>query len=177
MTHRPAVSTVGAPLAESSLHQHPAGLVAAAARVDAETGAVPAVLPAFDPPPPARVLVVEDAPIIRELAALDPRARRVRGRDGLPTGRRRCERLGDHVPDLVLSDVDMPRMDGFALTEAIRAHPELNGVPVLHAHLAHGRGGAGERGEDAGADGYLVKSASTSTRWSDAVAQLLGGRP
>ena len=153
----------------------PAGLVAAAARVDAEAGAVPAVLPSFDPPPPARVLVVEDAPIIRELE------RSILSRAGYEVetacdGEEALERLNDHVPDLVLSDVDMPRMDGFALTEAIRAHPELNGVPVLLLTSrtdAEGR----ERGEDAGCDGYLVKERFDEHALVDAVAQLLGGRP
>ena len=70
----------------------------------------------------------------------------------------------------------MPRMDGFALTEAIRAHPELSGVPVL---LLTSRADAGgrERGEDAGCDGYLVKERFDEHALVDAVAQLLGGRP
>ena len=45
-----------------------------------------------------------------------------------------------HRPDLVLTDLGMPRMDGFELTRAIREHPELADTPVvmLSGHLHPG---------------------------------------
>jgi len=59
-------------------------------------------------------------------------------------------------PDLVLSDVMMPRLDGFGLLRAIRDDPELGGLPVV---LLSARAGdeASVEGLDAGADDYLVK--------------------
>ncbi|MCO6417132.1 ATP-binding protein [Siccirubricoccus sp. KC 17139] len=59
-------------------------------------------------------------------------------------------------PDLVLSDVMMPRLDGFGLLRALRADPGLAEVPVI---LLSARAGeeAEVEGLDAGADDYLIK--------------------
>ena len=59
-------------------------------------------------------------------------------------------------PDLILSDVMMPRMDGFGLLAGIRADRELRDLPVV---LLSARAGEEARveGLDAGADDYLVK--------------------
>jgi signal transduction histidine kinase/DNA-binding response OmpR family regulator len=60
------------------------------------------------------------------------------------------------APDLILSDVMMPKLDGFGLLKAVRAEPDLLGVPVI---LLSARAGqeAKVEGLDAGADDYLVK--------------------
>jgi signal transduction histidine kinase len=59
-------------------------------------------------------------------------------------------------PDLILSDIMMPRMDGFGLLAGIRADPALRDLPVI---LLSARAGEEARveGLDAGADDYLVK--------------------
>jgi CheY-like chemotaxis protein len=59
-------------------------------------------------------------------------------------------------PDLILSDVMMPRMDGFGLLAGIRADPALRDLPVI---LLSARAGEEARveGLEAGADDYLVK--------------------
>lgn len=74
--------------------------------------------------------------------------------------------------DLVVSDVDMPGMDGIALCRAIRATPRLSGLPVV---LVTGLGSDEDRarGADAGADAYLVKSAFDREVLLDTVARLL----
>jgi signal transduction histidine kinase/PleD family two-component response regulator len=61
-----------------------------------------------------------------------------------------------HPPDLVLSDVMMPGMDGFGLLHALRDDPRLGNIPVL---LLSARAGEEARieGIDAGADDYLTK--------------------
>ncbi len=60
------------------------------------------------------------------------------------------------LPDLVLSDVMMPRLDGFGLLQALRADPNMNGVLVI---LLSARAGEEARveGLTAGADDYLIK--------------------
>jgi PAS domain S-box-containing protein len=62
----------------------------------------------------------------------------------------------DRPPDLVLSDVMMPRMDGFALMRALRADPRTSTLPVI---LLSARAGEEARveGLDEGATDYLVK--------------------
>jgi PAS domain S-box-containing protein len=59
-------------------------------------------------------------------------------------------------PDLVLTDVMMPRLDGFGLLRELRADPGLREVPVI---MLSARAGEERRveGYDAGADDYLVK--------------------
>ena len=59
-------------------------------------------------------------------------------------------------PDLVLTDVMMPGLDGFALVGAIRADPELQDTPVLVLSARAGEEAQSE-GLEAGADDYLVK--------------------
>jgi len=61
-----------------------------------------------------------------------------------------------HPPDLVLSDVMMPKLDGFGLLRALRADPALCDIPII---LLSARAGEESRieGFEAGADDYMVK--------------------
>ncbi|RKG82078.1 response regulator [Corallococcus sp. CA049B] len=78
-------------------------------------------------------------------------------------------------PDLILSDVMMPGMDGFALLQALRADERTRTVPVI---LLSARAGeeAQEEGLTAGADDYLVKPFSTRDLLSRVTAQLTRSR-
>ncbi len=62
----------------------------------------------------------------------------------------------NHPPDLILSDIMMPGMDGFALLKALRKAPATSTLPVI---LLSARAGEESRveGIEAGADDYLVK--------------------
>jgi CheY-like chemotaxis protein len=62
-------------------------------------------------------------------------------------------------PDLVLTDVMMPRLDGLALLQFIRADPELRDLPVI---LLSARAGEEVEGRTAGADDYLTKPFSVA---------------
>jgi two-component system, chemotaxis family, sensor kinase CheA len=59
--------------------------------------------------------------------------------------------------DIVISDVEMPRMDGFQLTEAIRADGRWDALPVVLVTGLESRSDR-ERGIDVGANAYVVKS-------------------
>jgi signal transduction histidine kinase/DNA-binding response OmpR family regulator len=59
-------------------------------------------------------------------------------------------------PDLVLTDVMMPRLDGFGLLRGIRAEPALAGAPVIMLSARAGEEAKVE-GLEAGADDYLIK--------------------
>jgi len=71
-------------------------------------------------------------------------------------GRAALDRIRTSPPDLVLSDVMMPTLDGFGLVEAIRADERSRSLPVI---LLSARAGEEARieGLNAGADEYLVK--------------------
>ncbi len=59
--------------------------------------------------------------------------------------------------DAVVSDIEMPRMNGFELTKKIRSEPKLTEIPVVLISSLESREDK-EKGIDAGADAYIVKS-------------------
>src|SRR6185312_11934593 len=71
-------------------------------------------------------------------------------------GEEALQRAHASPPDLVLSDVMMPRLDGFGLLQGLRADPRTRNLPVI---LLSARAGqeASIEGLDAGADDYLIK--------------------
>lgn len=90
--------------------------------------AVPAVArPATDA---ARLLVADDNKVNRLLLA---RSLQLLGHDvaSVDNGRQALQRLQDEPFDLVLLDLEMPEMDGFALLEQLAADPALREVPVI----------------------------------------------
>jgi len=81
--------------------------------------------------------------------------------------------LQERGADLVVADIEMPRMDGFELCEAIRASQRLKQLPVVLVtaletpeHRA--------RGLQAGADAYIGKSSFDQQNLLDTIRQLLG---
>jgi two-component system, chemotaxis family, sensor kinase CheA len=80
--------------------------------------------------------------------------------------------LQEQGADLLVSDVDMPRMDGFALTEVIRGSRRFGDLPVVLV-TARGTDQDKARGIEAGADAYLVKSAFDQRNLLETIAQLL----
>ncbi|HEY6432927.1 MAG TPA: response regulator, partial [Acetobacteraceae bacterium] len=76
--------------------------------------------------------------------------------EAVADGRAALEAVRRHPPDLVLTDVMMPRLDGFGLLRMLRADPDLRDIPVV---LLSARAGEEARveGLEAGADDYLTK--------------------
>jgi two-component system chemotaxis sensor kinase CheA len=74
---------------------------------------------------------------------------------------------------LVLTDLEMPAMDGLALTRAIRADPARSTLPVV---VVTSRGSAEDRrkGIEAGADAYMVKQAFDQQALLATVERLAG---
>jgi two-component system chemotaxis sensor kinase CheA len=74
--------------------------------------------------------------------------------------------------DLVVSDVDMPRMNGFELTAKIRGNMRLEETPVV---LLTGRESREdrERGIDVGADAYIVKSSFDQSNLVEVIQRLI----
>jgi two-component system sensor histidine kinase and response regulator WspE len=119
-----------------------------------------------------RVLVVDDSLTVRELERklLESRGYAVEiavdGMDGW-----NAVRAGAF--DLVISDVDMPRLDGIELTKHIKADAKLRTTPVMIVSYKD-REEDRRRGLDAGADYYLTKGSFHDTTMVDAVRDLIG---
>jgi two-component system chemotaxis sensor kinase CheA len=119
-----------------------------------------------------RVLVVDDALTVRELQ------RSILERAGFDVevagdGVDALARLSAGGIDLVLTDVQMPRVDGFALTRAVRADAALANLPILIITTLDSPEHRRE-GMEAGADGYIVKASFDERSLLDAVATVLG---
>ena len=76
------------------------------------------------------------------------------------------------TPDLVICDIMMPELDGFATVEAIRADPKTRGLPVIML-TARGQEQDVQRAQEVGADDYLTKPFS-SNQILESVARQLG---
>ncbi|MHB1582283.1 MAG: SpoIIE family protein phosphatase [Acidimicrobiales bacterium] len=110
--------------------------------------------PSTAPPGAAAVLVADDNVDMRDYIArlLAPHYRVTTAVDGADA----LARARSDPPDLVLTDVMMPNLDGFALLSALRADPATTAVPVVFLSARAGADGVAE-GLEAGADDYIAK--------------------
>jgi two-component system chemotaxis sensor kinase CheA len=124
---------------------------------------------------PVRILVVDDALTVRELqrSILERAGFSVRvAVDGVEA----LSLLAEAPCDLVITDIEMPNLDGLGLTAAIRSDSELANLPILMLSTC-ATDADRERGLHAGADGYIVKSGFDEGGLLTAVRRLLGRRP
>ncbi|MGB4485729.1 MAG: hybrid sensor histidine kinase/response regulator [Pseudomonas veronii] len=123
--------------------------------------------------PRKRVLVVDDSLTVRELQRklLLNRgyevAVAVDGMDG-------WNALRSEDFDLLITDIDMPRMDGIELVTLLRRDARLQSLPVMVVSYKD-REEDRRRGLDAGADYYLAKASFHDDALLDAVVELIGG--
>jgi two-component system chemotaxis sensor kinase CheA len=120
-----------------------------------------------------KVLVVEDSFTVRELqrSILEAAGYRV---ETARHGREALERLaGDEDVALVLTDLEMPEVDGLELTRAIRADPRLASLPVV---IVTSRAEEGDlrNGLEAGADAYMTKRSFDQQALLETVERLVG---
>jgi two-component system chemotaxis sensor kinase CheA len=74
---------------------------------------------------------------------------------------------------LVVTDLDMPGLDGLGLTRAIRAGPERSSLPVVIV-TSHGTADDRRRGIEAGADAYMAKRGFEQQALLATVERLVG---
>jgi two-component system alkaline phosphatase synthesis response regulator PhoP len=120
--------------------------------------------------PDATVLVVDDDPMLVRLVQMNLELEGYKvltagdGEEGVAQARA-------HQPDLIVMDVMMPKLDGIAATQALKADTATSTIPII---LLSAKTGAADvaRGLDAGADKYMGKPFDTAALF-DAVAALL----
>ena len=105
-----------------------------------------------------RILLVEDAPmsiavVRKEIEFLGYEC--VVAKDGQEAVRKASK----HVPDLILMDISLPKMDGLQATAEIRKNPRTEGIPII-AVTARAMPGDRERCLEAGCDEYMAKPLS-----------------
>ncbi|HBR56124.1 MAG TPA: hypothetical protein DEA22_01415 [Blastocatellia bacterium] len=101
------------------------------------------------------MLVVDDSPTVRKLISgkLEKCGHNVIcSEDGIEA----MDAIADCIPDLILLDITMPRMDGYQVCKLIRAKAETADVPVI---MISGKDGFFDkvRGRMAGTSGYITK--------------------
>lgn len=103
----------------------------------------------------ARIVFCEDEEQIRKLIEVAMRTTThaieltVNGRDGL-------EAIEREAPQLIVTDLAMPEMGGFALADAVHARPALKHIPIMFVTASVQRGDVARFSEH-GAAGYLAK--------------------
>jgi CheY-like chemotaxis protein/Tfp pilus assembly protein PilF len=125
-------------------------------------------------PKEKRILVVDDSATVRKLIAgkLEKSGHEVFcAADGIEA----IEQLDTMVPDLVLLDITMPRMDGYQVCKVIRGKDSTKDVPVV---MISGKDGFFDkvRGRMAGTTGYITKPFGPETLMK-AVETYLSGAP
>jgi two-component system chemotaxis sensor kinase CheA len=125
------------------------------------------------PAEPARILVVEDSFIVRELqrCVLESAGHTVLTASD---GREALDTLGrDEGIELVVTDLEMPRLGGLELTRAIRADERRSSLPVV---MVTSRGSEEDRrhGMEAGVDAYIDKQGFQQSALLATISQLLG---
>lgn len=82
--------------------------------------------------------------------------------------------IREHRPDLVIMDLQLPKLDGFEVTRRLKADPELRAIPVI-AVSAYAMESDRKRGMEAGCDAYITKPIDTRA-FRDIVKDVLKGR-
>ena len=101
------------------------------------------------------ILIVEDNPILRE-GLQEMLELEGFGVFTAPNGQQALEEMNDRSPDLILSDIAMPVMDGYTFFRAVRERSEWVSIPFVFL-TARGEREDVLAGKDMGAEDYLVK--------------------
>jgi two-component system chemotaxis response regulator CheY len=103
----------------------------------------------------ATILIVDDSKMVRRMvrgALEEDRHQVVEAADG----REALDLVSDARPDLVITDVNMPEMDGLTLIQELRRRPDADLLPILVLTTEAGEN-MKQRGRQAGATGWVVK--------------------
>jgi chemotaxis protein histidine kinase CheA len=119
------------------------------------------------------ILVVDDSPVVRDLISDALRAHGIRVVEA-GDGEEALGKLSSHPNiDLVVTDFEMPRLDGIGLIRALRARPDVRRIPAVVVSM-RGSDADKQAALDVGADAYLVKSDFSHAGLWTMIARFLG---
>jgi CheY-like chemotaxis protein len=109
----------------------------------------------------ARILLIEDNPQNRYMATflLQRRGHEIFQAESGPLG---LAMAAEIKPDLILLDIQLPGMDGYAVAEALKRNPQLKLIPIV-AVTSYAMVGDREKSLAAGAEGYIEKPINPET--------------
>ena len=102
-----------------------------------------------------RILLVEDNPMNRRVSEFLLKAQGYLV-DEARDGQEALDKVKANPPDLILMDLQLPGLDGFAATKKIKQDSSTRHIPVV-ALTAYAMSGDAERAIQAGCDGYITK--------------------
>lgn len=108
-----------------------------------------------------RVLVVDDSKLNRKLVSTILLANGLEVLEAAD-GEMAIVMAGEELPDLILMDVQLPKIDGYEATSRLRADEKTKHVVII-ALTAHAMAGEAQRAREAGCDGYISKPVDTRT--------------
>ncbi len=106
-----------------------------------------------------RILLAEDNPVNRRLAQFLLKSQGYIVYEAT-TGHEALELARAHLPDLILMDLQLPGLDGFAATKILKQDAATAEIPVV-ALTAYAMKGDREKALEAGCDGYITKPIDT----------------
>lgn len=121
---------------------------------------------------PARVLVVEDAPVARELLVGLLRSFRLQVSDAAD-GRQGLQRAREELPDMIITDVEMPFVDGLSMLAELRHDTRLRDTPVV-VLTTRDEPEVKERAYELGVRGFLSKQRFVETELKQLIERCLG---
>ena len=122
----------------------------------------------------AKILIIEDDRYISKMYQLKLSL------DGFDVvvadnGRIGVEKVKEFRPDIILTDILMPEMDGFDVIKAVKADEELKSTPILIMSNL-GQEDHIQKGLELGALGYIVKSQYTPSKVVEKIKEILAGK-
>ena len=121
----------------------------------------------------ATILIADDDGITRNLLELNLQDEGYQV-SSVTNGKEALEKLQSFLPDLIIADVMMPVLDGFALCKACKSDPSRRHIPIILYSSNYTRDQEQQLGYDFGADRYLVKPIDPQTL-STTITELLEG--
>ncbi|MGH9816586.1 MAG: response regulator [Candidatus Acidiferrales bacterium] len=122
----------------------------------------------------ARVLLAEDDPDIQKVVRMSLKMKGVKEVVVTDNGEECLAKVAEFTPDVILLDVMMPKLDGYATCRKLKENPATRDIPVIFL-TAKAQHYEVKQGMESGALGYLIKPFDPMTL-HDQIADLLANR-